>query len=570
MILDNIRMPIFLMLVVSLAAAPAISLGQFSLEQAQNNTSGGSIQEQAQNNTSGGSIQEQAQNNTSGGSIQEQGRYLPRWNFAAVGDWGCDANASATVSNIVSKDPELVLSLGDFSYEPTGDCWFDIIQPIDSKMKIAMGNHDDETTTMLNQYMNHFNLEKQYYSFNYQNVHFIAMSTELPLLTGSDQYNFVINDLINATSDPNIDWIVVFVHKPLYITPPHSVELPLKNTYHYLFDKYDVDLVLQGHVHHYERLHALMYNCTYPIDPIVTSNATRVYENPEGQVYVTVGTGGIDLDDAVEKYTPYEFMTADTYGALNIDVMDDQRGNKILSSKFIDNNGTVVDQFNITKTRDNSSSSSTHTPLLNSPSSPSVASKEDNSNLRFNGCRYEAVPSNASLQPMRYSIAAWFKTNTDNPADAYIINKGGVGGEKNGTNMNFGLFMTPGERIKGGFETITGEDYFVVSPASYDDGLWHYAVLTYDGSTLRLYMDGREIAAAPTGGAAPDNTGQAPVVIGATSRSLERYFTGSIDDVRIWNRAITPTEVADQYNAETFNPSGQVLYLPLDKWQSQR
>jgi hypothetical protein len=546
MIIDNIRMPIFLMLVVSLAAAPAISFEQFSLEQ--------------------------AQNNTSSGSIEEQGRYLPSWNFAAVGDHDCNSDAVATVSNIVSKDPELVLSLGDFSYEATADCWFDIIQPIDNKTKIVIGNHDDNTTTMLNQYMNHFNLTKQYYSFNYQNVHFVAMSTELPLLTGSDQYNFVKNDLTNATSDPNIDWIVVFVHKPAYVTPPHKAETVLRNTYHYLFDKYDVDLVLAGHIHHYQRLHALKYNCTGPTHPIITSNDTGIYQNPEGQIYVTVGTGGRYLDIYPDKDTPFELITRDTFGALNIDVMDDQRGNKVLSSKFIANNGTVIDQFNITKTRDNSSSSSssTHTlPLNSSSSSPSVASEEDNNNLRFNGCQYEAVPSNTSLQPTRYSIAAWFKTNTDSRVVTYIMSKGGVGGENPGQNMNFGLLMTSGERIRGGFETRTGEDYFVNSSSSYDDGLWHYAVLTYNGSTLKLYMDGREIAAKPTGGAVPDNTGQAPVVIGATSRGLDRYFTGSIDEVRIWNRAITPTEVTDQYNNETFNPSGQVLYLSLDKWQRQ-
>jgi hypothetical protein len=199
--------------------------------------------------------------------------------------------------------------------------------------------------------------------------------------------------------------------------------------------------------------------------------------------------------------------------------------------------------------------------LNSSSSSPPVASEEANNNLRFNGCRYEAVPSNSSLQPTRYSIAAWFKTNTDNRAVTYIISKGGVGGELPGTNMNYGLLMTSGERIRGGFETTTGEDYFVNSSSAYDDGLWHYAVLTYNGSILKLYMDGKEIAAKPTGGASPDNTGQAPVVIGATSRNLDRYFTGSIDEVRIWNRAITSTEVSGSSSLSSLMMCGFVASL---------
>ena len=39
--------------------------------------------------------------------------------IAAVGNWGCTSNSQATVNNINSKNPELVLGLGDYSYEST-------------------------------------------------------------------------------------------------------------------------------------------------------------------------------------------------------------------------------------------------------------------------------------------------------------------------------------------------------------------------------------------------------------------------------------------------------------------
>jgi hypothetical protein len=41
----------------------------------------------------------------------------PNFNFAAVGDWGCDSKATATIANIQDKEPELILVLGDFSYK---------------------------------------------------------------------------------------------------------------------------------------------------------------------------------------------------------------------------------------------------------------------------------------------------------------------------------------------------------------------------------------------------------------------------------------------------------------------
>src|SRR5919108_1639291 len=141
------------------------------------------------------------------------------FNFGAVGDWGCDPNAEKTVKNIQDKDPELVLALGDFSYENSADCWFNIISPIKNKTTIVIGNHDDDNATVLNQYMNHFGLTKQYYSFDYQNIHFTAMSTELPYGSRSEQYKFVNNDLAKAASDPNIDWIIVYYHSPAYVSP---------------------------------------------------------------------------------------------------------------------------------------------------------------------------------------------------------------------------------------------------------------------------------------------------------------------------------------------------------------
>jgi hypothetical protein len=133
------------------------------------------------------------------------------------------------VNNIINKSPELVLGLGDYSYEDTADCWFEIIVPLDDKMKIAIANHevagpagggdDVETPALLNQYMNHFNLTKQYYSFKYQNIHFTVISTELLSIDTHrvEQHEFVNAHLASAASDPNIDWIVVYYHKEAYI-----------------------------------------------------------------------------------------------------------------------------------------------------------------------------------------------------------------------------------------------------------------------------------------------------------------------------------------------------------------
>jgi hypothetical protein len=175
------------------------------------------------------------------------------FNFAAAGDWGCTGDTTNTVDNIVDKNPKLVLALGDYSYEPTADCWFDAIQPIDNTidnaMKIVIGNHDVED---LQNYMNHFGLTKEYYSFDFKNVHFIALGTEEEYLDfnndiAKEQLAFVKSDLEKASANPDIDWIIPFFHRTMYPNCQCMIvdeyDHNLVDVYHPLFEKYGVNLV---------------------------------------------------------------------------------------------------------------------------------------------------------------------------------------------------------------------------------------------------------------------------------------------------------------------------------------
>jgi hypothetical protein len=272
---------------------------------------------------------------------------LTDFNFAAVGDWGCTPNTINTINNILGKNPELVLGLGDYSYDnATADCWFKIVDPIGAKMKIAIGNHDDVSSPLLYQYMNHFNLTKQYYSFNYKNVHFLVISTEIPYYVGSEQYYFVVSDLEKSRSDPNTDWIVVYYHNPAYSSPStHLPETTVRITYHPLFDKYGVDLILQGHNHNYERSYPIKYNSSNILNPIITYSNTDNFNDPEGQIFATVGTGGESLYNFKGK-APYIHTQYVGFGFLNIDLIN---SGSILQGKFYANDGTMKDQFAITK-----------------------------------------------------------------------------------------------------------------------------------------------------------------------------------------------------------------------------
>jgi hypothetical protein len=299
--------------------------------------------------------------------------------IAAVGNWGCTSNSQATVNNINSKNPELVLGLGDYSYESTPECWFNEIKPFDSKMKISIGNHDVMTKKLLNSYLDHFGLSKQYYSFDFQNVHVLTMATELEVEAGSEQYDFVKSDLERVSKDLNIKWIIVTMHNPVYTSPngcsASSCEgsKTMRDTYHPLFDKYGVDLVLQAHMHSYQRSFPINYNADNPSKPIITSLDKNNYNNPSGEIFAIVATGGINFHSLAGK-APFTASQQDS----KFGILEMQFSNSKLDAKFISNGGSTMDHFTITKTAKKTvSPTPTSTPTITTPPvTPKVVDKK--------------------------------------------------------------------------------------------------------------------------------------------------------------------------------------------------
>jgi predicted phosphodiesterase len=291
------------------------------------------------------------------------------FNITAAGDWGCNSNSKNTVSKMNSKGPEVVLGLGDYSYADTANCWFTIIDPIDGKMHISIGNHDDSSSTLLNQYLSHFGLSRQYHSFNYGNTHFLALSTEMT--SSSTQYEFAKADLQKASQNSNIHWIIVFFHKPMYTSSgANSADTTMRSKYHPLFDQYNVDIVLYGHNHFYERSYPLKYNSANPGSPLKTTTATKLYDNIDGTIFATVGTGGQSLYSYSSK-APFIVSQYKGYGFMDLSI-----GSTTLAVKFYANSdGTIKDSFTINK----STSGSLAPPESSPDPAPPESSPDSNS-----------------------------------------------------------------------------------------------------------------------------------------------------------------------------------------------
>ena len=115
----------------------------------------------------------------------------------------------------------------------------------------------------------------------------------------------------------------------------------IRNNLQPIFDLYDVDLVISGHVHAYERSKPLIFNNT------ITDNSTFSYIDPEGQIYITVGTGGRSLYSEWRNVSEWSIIQySDDYGFLNINL---ENNGKKISADFITNKGNVMDSFQIVK-----------------------------------------------------------------------------------------------------------------------------------------------------------------------------------------------------------------------------
>jgi hypothetical protein len=275
------------------------------------------------------------------------------FDFVIAGDYGCDSKTRQIIDGMEDEDPDLVFALGDLSEVKDSDCFFDIISNLDDdgRFKVALGD-DDTGSTRYGDYIRHFDLESPFYSFDYQNVHFLAMSTGkgsvIPYVNGSEQYQFIQDDLNKAANNPNIDWIIVYGYRPFYTSPTlHPANEILRETYPPLFEKYGVDMVITSHNHNYQRSYPLIYNIDSSRQPIVKDVNASQYNSPGVPIYFVVGTAGNNLYD-FRGQAPYMASQLQESGFLHVNVTKTDRD--VLAGGFVNiETRNYDDQFMIIK-----------------------------------------------------------------------------------------------------------------------------------------------------------------------------------------------------------------------------
>lgn len=199
--------------------------------------------------------------------------------------------------------------------------------------------------------------------------------------------------------------------------------------------------------------------------------------------------------------------------------------------------GTVTYDGGLSTWQDLSPSGNNGT-FYNSPSYDAT-----NKSFDFNGSnQYVTVADSASLDITgnTLTVNAWVKPDTTTPYHQVIVK--GSGGDR-----QYGFFLTAGNsssiyRVLNG--VVSQGDVTISTPWS--TSIWNNICMVYNGSTIKFYLNNAEVYSASASGniTTIDNT---PVNVGGSNVD-GNYLDGKLGVAMIYNTALTPGEVARNYN----------------------
>jgi hypothetical protein len=166
--------------------------------------------------------------------------------------------------------------------------------------------------------------------------------------------------------------------------------------------------------------------------------------------------------------------------------------------------------------------------------------------LAFDGATGQVrIPDNTALEPANLTVNAWVKDSASPGSYAYLLAKGAQGCH----GASWALYTGP----SGGLEFYVSDSSMSALTVSPDagsgiwNGAWHQVTGSFDGTTVRLYVDGTQIGSGTT---TIDPIGYGltttnDLYLGAYPGCTGFDYNGSIDQPEIFNQALTPAQITD-------------------------
>jgi hypothetical protein len=173
--------------------------------------------------------------------------------------------------------------------------------------------------------------------------------------------------------------------------------------------------------------------------------------------------------------------------------------------------------------------------------------------LDFNGStQYVTVNNSADISPTSaITLAGWVK-NTNNQTSKW----GAVSSFFNKANAyNFGPAASNNRQIK--FQLFIGGAWKTLTYTPADIAQWHHYAATYDGANMRIWIDGVNVASMAQTGAIASNAN--PLYFG---RNGTTYIKAQMDEMRLYNAALTSTDIANLYGQTALSVTGLTVNSP--------
>ena len=196
---------------------------------------------------------------------------------------------------------------------------------------------------------------------------------------------------------------------------------------------------------------------------------------------------------------------------------------------------------------------------------PTYAAGQSGQAISLDGDDYVDLGNPAVLDfgIVDWSICAWVKTSMTGTGD---MNKGVIyakGGDRAG-GIRYGLFVNENQTVQGSIDLVTDDNVNkreAISSVSVSDGQWHHIVGQRVGDTINVYIDGlldgtANLPADYDLSGTSQHNAYIGVVTDNEASAPEKYLVGSVDDVRIYDYALSLAEILDVMGVNE-------LYFPL-------
>ena len=335
--------------------------------------------------------------------------------------------------------------------------------------------------------------------------------------------------------------------------------------------------------------------CEDGIDPIpgITGDTGGTFSSTTGLVFISTSTGQVDLsastagtyvitytdpssdtattsitinalDNAAFAYSASSYeptdadptptitgLTGGTFSSTSGLVFVDSGTNTGSSTGEIDLSATTEASYTITY--DTTSSGSSVCPNTSTQTvEVAVASIANNHSFSFDGSSGEGVIVNNFTElngVNEFSISAWVKAASGAQSDNYAVIL-----QNDETHVQFGISQAgTSNQLNFLIRNSANSSYGILAgPTNFFNGSWRHIVCTYDGSTMKFYVDNGTPLTNSYSTTLP--TYSNPTLrIGRGNSINPNLFNGQIDEIGIWNTALTSTQVSEIYSATGTN-----------------